>query len=95
MIDQIGVDHVLQIAAPVIGEEDVDGFGTGVGAVRGDAMVDAVDDVGVRRKEGVRLHFFEGERDGLGAEGTADLLEGVECIVAGILDEVDIRESAL
>lgn len=50
MIDQIRVDHVLQISAPIVGKEDVNCFGRGVGFVGFDAVVDAVDYVGVGRE---------------------------------------------
>lgn len=59
-------------------------------------MVERVDDVGVRGEEGVGLDFTEGEGDGLGAEGAADLFEGVGVgWVGGGLDEVDVGEAAL
>ena len=60
-------------------------------------MVDAGDDVGVRREEGVSFCFFECEGDGLGAEGATDLFEGIEGCTGGrgFLDEVDVGESAL
>jgi hypothetical protein len=80
VVDQIRINHVLQIAATVVREEDVDCFGGGVAFVRGDAVVDGVDDVGVWREERVGFYFFEGERDGFLAEGAADLLEGVELL---------------
>jgi hypothetical protein len=38
-------------------------------------VVDGMDDVRVRREEGVCFDFFEGERDGFLAEGTSYLLE--------------------
>lgn len=78
MVDQVRVDQVLQVPAPVVREQDVDGFGARVRLVRGDAVVDAVDDVGVRAEEAVGFDFFEGERDGFLAEGAADLFEGEE-----------------
>jgi hypothetical protein len=33
VVDEVRVDHVLQIAAPVVGKQDVYGFGGGVGLV--------------------------------------------------------------
>lgn len=41
-------------------------------------MVDGVDDVGVRREEGVGFDLLEGEGDGFLTEGAADLFQGVE-----------------
>ena len=59
-------------------------------------MVDAVDDVGVRGEQRVGLDFAEGVRDGLLAEGAADLLERVELREGrGGLNEVDVGEAAL
>jgi hypothetical protein len=73
MIDQICVDHVLQVSAAVVRQQDVDCFCGRIGAVRRDAVVDGVDDVGVRGEEGVGFYFFEREGDGFLAEGAADL----------------------
>jgi hypothetical protein len=47
VVDQIRVDHVLQVSAPVVGKEDVDCFGCGVGFVGFDTVVDAMNYVGV------------------------------------------------
>lgn len=58
-------------------------------------MVDGVDDVRVRGKEGISFDFFEGEGDGFLTEGTTDLLQGVELGGAGFLDKVDVGESTL
>ena len=97
MIDQIRIDGILQVASPVVGQEDVDGLGAGVVAVAGagDGVVDGVDDVGVRGEEGVGFDLLEGERDGFLAEGAADLLQGVEGAGLGVEDEVDVGEAAL
>ena len=80
VVDEVGVDGVLEVAAAVVGEENVDCFGGGVGAIvgGGDGVVDGVDDVGVGGEEGVGFDFFEGEGNGFAAEGAADLFEGVE-----------------
>lgn len=40
-------------------------------------MVDAGDDVGMRREEGVRLDLLESERDGFLAKGASDFFQGV------------------
>lgn len=88
MVDEIRVDRILQVAPPVVRQEDVDCFGAGVGAVAGrdDGVVDCVDDVRVRVEERVGFDFFEGEGDGFAAEGAADLFEGVEGGGGGVLD---------
>lgn len=49
----------------------------------------------MRREERVRFYFFEGLRDAFLAEGAADLFEGEELLVGGVLDEVDVGEAAL
>jgi len=95
MVHQIRIDDVLQIPPPVVGQQDIYGFRAGVGAVGGDAMVDRADDVGMRGEECVRFYFFHGLRDGFLAEGAADLFQGVEGFVCGVLDEVDVGETAL
>ena len=80
MIDQVGVDGILQIPAPIVRQQDIDGLGARIGTVAGadDGMVDGVDDVGVRGEEGVGFDLLEGEGDGFLAEGAADLFQGVE-----------------
>lgn len=53
MVDQVCIDGILQVAALVVWEEDVDGLRPWIAAVRselgagfcGDAVVDRVDDV--------------------------------------------------
>ena len=48
MVDQVRVDHVLQVAAAVVRQQHVHGLALGISAaaaLAGDAMVDAVDDV--------------------------------------------------
>ncbi len=49
-----------------------------------------MDDVRMRGKERVGFNFFEGERDGFLAKGTADLLERVKLGGRCFLDEVDV-----
>ncbi len=80
MVHQVRVDGILQVTAPVVGQQDVDRFGARVGFVLcgDDGVVDGVDYVGVRREEGVGFYFFEGEGDGFLAEGASDFFEGVE-----------------
>lgn len=97
MVDQVRIDRVLQVSAPVVRQEDVDDFGPGIRPVARIlyGVVDGVDDVWVWIEERVGFCFFECEGDGLLAEGTADLLQGVERRVAGVLDEVDVGEATL
>jgi hypothetical protein len=54
-----------------------------------------MDDAGRACEELVRVDFLHRLRDGLGAEGAVDLLEGEEFGRGGVLDEVHIGESAL
>lgn len=71
MIDQIGIDGILEVPALVVRKEDVDGLGAGVATISaefgarfgGDAVVDGVDDVSVWGEEGVCFYFFEGLGD--------------------------------
>lgn len=103
MVDEVGVDGILQVPALVVGQDDVDGLGAGVVAVGAelgaglgrDTVVDRVDDVGVRREEAVGLDLLESLGDGLLAEGAADLLQGEELGGCLVLDEVDVGEAAL
>lgn len=94
-VDEVGVYGVLQVAAPEVGEKDVDCFRRGIGAVADDGVVDGVDDVGVGCEERVGFYFFQGQRDGFLAEGAADLLQSVQIWRGRRLDEVDVGEAAL
>lgn len=96
VVDEVGVDHVLQVAPSVVGEEDVDRLGGLVAAtLGGDAVVKGGDDGGDVGEEAVGVDLAHGLLDGLGAEGAADLLEGEETVGRGVLDEVDVGEAAL
>lgn len=95
MVHQIRVYHILQIASPVVRQQYVHRFGAGVGLVGSDAVVDTVDDVWAILKQRVCFYFFQRLRYGFLAKRAADLLQGVEGLRAGVLDEVDIGEAAL
>ena len=96
VVDEVGVDNVLEVAAAVVGEEDVDGLGLLVGAaLGGDAVVDGGYDGGHVGEEAVGVDLAHGLLDGLGAERAADLLEGEELVRVCVLDEVDVGEAAL
>lgn len=96
VVDQVGVDHVLQVAAAVVGQQDVDGLGLLAAAALGrDGVVDAVDDARAVREELVRLHLLHGLRDRLGPERAPDLLEREELRRRRVLHEVDVREATL
>lgn len=58
-------------------------------------MINAVDYVWDGGEEGVGFYLLEGLGDGFGAEGAADLFEGVEFGGRGVLDQVDVGEAAL
>jgi hypothetical protein len=90
VVDEVGVDEVLQVTAAVVGQEDVDGLCRGVGFVRLDRVVDGADDVGVRCKEGVCLDFLERQAHALLPERTADLLQRQQLLVRIVLDEVHV-----
>lgn len=93
----VGVDHVLQVPPLVVRQQDVHRLAALVGAaaVGGDGVVDHADDVGDVGEEAVGFHLAHGGREGLGAEGAADLLEGEGLGGGGVLDEVDVGEAAL
>lgn len=107
VVDEVGVDGVLEVAALVVGQQDVDGLavaaiagGTRVladgragAALVDDGVVDGVDDVGVV-EAGVGVGLGERAGDALSAKGTADLLER-EQRTRRILGEVDVGEAAL
>lgn len=103
MIDQIGINGILEVSALVIRQEDIDRLGAGIAAViaelgpglGGHAVIDGMDNVFMRSEEVVRFDFFQCLRDGLLAEWTPDLLERVQFGGGLILDEVNIGESAL
>jgi hypothetical protein len=86
VVHQVGVDHVLQVASLIVGEQDVDGLGGRVVALRRDGVVDAVDYVAAVGEELVGFHFLHGLGDGLGAEGAADLFQGQEFRGRRVLD---------
>ena len=98
MVDQIRIDHILQIAPPIVRQQHIDRFTlivAAAAALAGDGVVDAVDDARTLRKHLVCLNLLHGLGDRLGAEGAADLFEGEELRVGRVLDEVDVREAAL
>lgn len=95
MIDQIRINHVLQITAAVVRQQDVDRFRRRIGLVCFDGVVYRVDDVGVRREEGICFDFLEREADAFLAKGTADFLEREQLLVRVVLHEVDVGEAAL
>lgn len=107
VVDEVGVDHVLQVAPAVVGQQDVDGLvglvaaaaadvaaGRGA-ALGGDAVVDHADDGGYVGEDAVGVDLAHGLLDRLGAEGAAYLLEGEELVRGRVLDEVDVGEAAL
>ena len=95
MVDEVRIDKVLEVASPIVWEEDVYCLGAWIGFVRRDGVVDAVDDIGMWREEGVGFDFFEGEGNRFLAKGTANFLERIECMVGCILYEVDVGKATL
>lgn len=92
MVDQIGVNRILQVSSPVIREENIDGFTSWVASVvgGGDTVVDGVDDVWVRAEKSVCFDLFQGERNGFLAERAPDLFESIELGSRGVLDEINV-----
>lgn len=97
MVDQVCVDGILQVAPSIVREKDIHDLAPWVRLVfgAGDAMVDAGDDVGMRREECVGLDFFKSEGDGFLAKGASNFFQGVEGRGDGVLDEVDIGKAPL
>jgi hypothetical protein len=81
VVYEVRVDHILQVAAPVVGEQDVYGFRGGVGLVVFNRIVYRVDNVGVRREERVCFDFLEREAHAFLAKGTSYLLEREQLLI--------------
>jgi hypothetical protein len=86
VVDQVCVDHVLQVAAAVVRQQDVDCFRGRIGLVCLDGVVYRVDDVWVRGEERVRFDFLQREADALLAEGAPDLFQSEQLLVRIVLD---------
>lgn len=80
MIDQVCIYGVLEVPSPVVWQEYVHGLSPRIRFVfcRDNGVVDGMYDIRMGREEGIGFHFFQGERDGFLAEGTAYLLQSVE-----------------
>lgn len=65
MVYQVRIDHILQVAAPVIRQQDVDGLVLPFAAAfRGDAVVDVVDDSRRVAENLVGFYFVHSLGDG-------------------------------
>ena len=95
VVDEVGVDDVLQVAPAVVGEEHVDGLGVGVGAVLGDGVVDGVDDARDVGEGLVGLDLAHGLLHRLGPERAPDLLEREQLGRRRVLHQVHVAEPAL
>lgn len=95
VVDEVRVDHVLQVPAAVVGQQHVDRLGARVAALARDAVVDAVDDAVRVLKQLVGLDLAHGLRHRLGPERASDLLERQQLRRRRVLDEVYVREAAL
>lgn len=99
VVDEVCVDHVLQVPPAVVGQQDIDSLAGVVAraaaAVRRHAVVVGRDDCGNVVEEAVGVDLAHGLLDGLGAEGASDLFEGEELVRGGVFDEVDVGEAAL
>lgn len=94
VVDEVGIDHVLQVSTAIVRQQDVDGLAgivaAAAAAVGRNAVVKGRDDGGDVVEEPVGVDLAHGLLDGLGAEGASDLLESEELVAGGVLDEVDI-----
>lgn len=103
MIDQVGVDGILQVSTLVVGQQDVDGLRAGVASVRSEfgarlrrnAVVYRVDDILLVCEQVVGLHLFQGLGDGLLAERTSDFLQRKQLGRGLVLYEVDVGKTTL
>lgn len=75
VVNEVRVDHVLQIAAPVVREEYVYGLGARIRFVAYDAVVDTVYDIWVWREESVCFNLLHRLRNRFLPEGTSYLLQ--------------------
>ena len=77
VVDEVGVDHILEIAAAVVWEQNVYGLSIFVGAALGGyCMIMGGDDGRDVGKKAVGVDLAHSLLDGLGAKGTSNLLEG-------------------
>ena len=79
VVDEVGVDGVLQVAAPIVRQDDVHRLASGIRLVArvDDLVVQRADDVRVRREEGVGFALAQRQRDRFLPERAPDLLERV------------------
>ena len=97
MIDEIGIDGILQISPSIVGEEDINCFAARVGLVVGrcDIMINGCDDIGVWREQLVGFDLFQGQRHRFLSKRTTDFLERIKVAGGAFLDEIDVRKAAL
>jgi hypothetical protein len=63
VIDQIRIDHVLQVPSSVVRQKYVDRLCAWIRLVACDGVIDGVDDIWIRREEAVCFDLLERERD--------------------------------
>jgi hypothetical protein len=90
VVDQIRIDHILQIPPPIVREQYIHRLRAGIIFVARDAVVDTGYDVRMWNEELVRLDFLERMLHGFLAERTPDLFQCVESVCGSIFDEVDV-----
>lgn len=96
MVHQVGIDHILQVSAPVIWQQDVDCLVLSLAAsFCRDAVVDVVDDSRRVAEELVGFYFVHGLGDGFLAERASDLFEREQFACGCVLHQVDVGEAAL
>lgn len=87
MVHQVRVDHILQVAAPVIRQQNVDSLVLPFAAAfRGDAVVDVVNDSWRVAEQLVGFYFVHGLGDGFLTERASDLFEGEQFACGCVLD---------
>lgn len=96
VVDEVRVDHILQVAALVVRQQHVDGLGGLVGtALSRNGVVDGGDDGRDVGEKSVGVDFAHRLLNGFGAKWTSDLFEGEELMGVGIFDKVNIGKAAL
>lgn len=91
VVDEVGVDHILEVAAAVVRQQDIDSFGGFISAALGrNGVVGRGDDVGDVSEEAVGFDLAHGLLDGLGAERAANLFKGEVLLGGRVFDKVDI-----
>lgn len=102
MINEVRVDRILEVAALIVGEKNINSFGARIVTTSEfvrrfvhHAVVVRPNNIWMRREKTVCLDFFQRLRHGLLAEWTTYFLQGEQFRGTFVLDQVDIGKSSL